>query len=163
MRLVEVKEGTTTIATFEHDGGGRRTEKVAAGLTHRTYDAEDFVEERISGSSSDTIRYCHGAGIDEPLARKKSSAVVTYYLADHLGSIAQETKCERVGDPESRVRRVGRTSAGCLVFRFRVYSSRVISWGVRNERMPRLSFPNNHSACAVDLGDGAIGRFGATE
>lgn len=37
------------------------------------YDAEDIVEERISGISSDTIRYHHGVGIDEPLARGLSS------------------------------------------------------------------------------------------
>jgi RHS repeat-associated protein len=87
-----VKEGSTTIATFEYDGFGRRTEKVAAGGTHQyIYDAEDIVEERISGSTTDTIRYYHGAGIDEPLARQNSSSVVTYYLADHLGSIVQET------------------------------------------------------------------------
>ena len=104
--LVEVKEGTTTIATFEYDGAGRRTEKVTAGLTHQyIYDSEDIVEERISGSSSDTIRYYHGAGIDEPLARKNSSEVVTYYLADHLGSIVQESSAagavtlEREYDP----------------------------------------------------------------
>jgi RHS repeat-associated protein len=91
-QLVEVKEGSTTIATFEYDGDGQRTEKVAAGLTHRyIYDGEDIVEERISGSSSDTIRYYQGAGIDVPLARKNSSDVVAYYLADHLGSIVQET------------------------------------------------------------------------
>jgi RHS repeat-associated protein len=96
-QLVEVKEGTTTIATFEYDGAGRRTEKVAAGLTHQyIYDAEDIVEERITGSSTDTIRYYHGAGIDEPLARKNSSDVVTYYLADHLGSIVQETNASGV-------------------------------------------------------------------
>jgi len=91
-QLVEVKEGTTTLATFEYDGGGRRTEKVAAGLTHQyIYDAEDIVEERITGSSSDTIRYHHGVGIDEPLARTNGSSVTTYYLADHLGSVVQET------------------------------------------------------------------------
>jgi RHS repeat-associated protein len=91
-QLVEVKEGSTTIATFEYDGGGRRTEKVAAGATHQyIFDAEDIVEERISGSISDVIRYYHGVGIDEPLARKNSSDVVTYYLADHLGSIVQES------------------------------------------------------------------------
>lgn len=87
-----MKEGSTTIATFEYDGEGRRTEKIAAGLTHTyIYDVEDIVEERITGSSSDTIRYYHGAGIDEPLARKNSGDVVTYYLADHLGSVVQET------------------------------------------------------------------------
>ena len=91
-QLVEVKEGTTTIATFEYDGKGRRTEKMAAGFTHAyVYDAEDIVEERITGSSSDTIRYYHGMGIDELLARKNSSDVVTYYIADHLGSIVQES------------------------------------------------------------------------
>jgi RHS repeat-associated protein len=105
-QLVEVKEGSTTIATFEYDGVGRRTEKLAAGLTRTyIYDVEDIVEERISGSSSDTICYYHGAGVDEPLARKNSSDVVTYYLADHLGSVVQETNAsgtvaiEREYDP----------------------------------------------------------------
>jgi len=94
-QLVEVKAGTTTIATFEYDGSGRRTEKVASGVTHTyVYDAEDIVEERLSGSTTDTIRYYHGAGIDEPLARKNSADVVTYYLADHLGSIVQETEVD---------------------------------------------------------------------
>ena len=105
-QLVEVKEGSTTIATFEYDGGRRRTEKAAGGLTHQyIYDAEDIVEERITGSSSDTIRYHHGVEIDEPLARTNGSSVTTYYLADHLGSIVQETNAsgavtlEREYDP----------------------------------------------------------------
>jgi RHS repeat-associated protein len=105
-QLVQVKEGTTTIATFEYDGKRRRTKKTAAGAAHvYIYDAEDTVEERISGSNSDTIRYYHGAGIDQPLARKNSSEVVAYYLADHLGSIVQETNAsgavtlEREYDP----------------------------------------------------------------
>jgi YD repeat-containing protein len=117
-QLVEVKEATTTIATFEYDGEGRRTEKVAAGLTHQyIYDAEDIVEERISGSTSDTIRYYHGAGIDEPLARKNSSDVVAYYLADHLGGIVQETNAsgavtlEREYDPWG-VATAGATTSG---------------------------------------------------
>jgi RHS repeat-associated protein len=91
-QLVEVKQGTTTLATFEYDGGGRRTEKVAAGDTHvYVYDAEDILEERISGTNADAMRFYHGVGIDEPLARKNGSAVVTYYLADHLGSVVEET------------------------------------------------------------------------
>lgn len=91
-QLVEVKEGTTTLATFEYDGAGRRTEKTAGGVTRQyIYELEDIIEERISGSSSDTIRYYHGAGIDEPLARTNGSDVVSYYLSDHLGSIVQET------------------------------------------------------------------------
>ena len=105
-QLVEVKEGSTIIATFDYDGEGRRTEKAAGGITHQyVYDAEDIVEERMSGSSSDTIRYYHGGGIDEPLARKNGSNVVTYNLSDHLGSVVQETSAsgavslEREYDP----------------------------------------------------------------
>ncbi len=56
-QLVEAKERSTTVATFEYGGAGRRTEKVAAGLTHQyLYDAEDIVEKRISGL--DLIRSC---------------------------------------------------------------------------------------------------------
>ena len=105
-QLVEVKEGTTTLATVEYDGDGQRTEKAAGGITHTyIYDDEDIIEERMTGSSSNTIRYYHGDGIDEPLARRNSSNVVTYYLADHLGSIVQETNAsgsvslEREFDP----------------------------------------------------------------
>jgi YD repeat-containing protein len=91
-QLVEVKQGTTTLAAFTYDGGGRRVVKSAAGVTHTyIYDAEDIVEERLSGNGSGSIRYFHGPGIDEPLARKTSTDVVTYYLADYLGSIVQET------------------------------------------------------------------------
>ena len=91
-QLVEVKQGATTLATFEYDGVGRRTEKVAAGDTHvYVYDSEDILEERVSGTNTDTVRFYHGVGIDEPLARKNDSAVISYYLSDHLGSIVQET------------------------------------------------------------------------
>jgi len=140
-QLVEVKEGSTTVATFEYDGFGRRTEKVAAGVTRAfVYDGQDIVEERISGTSSDTIRYYHGAAIDEPLARKNSADDVTYYLADHLGSIVQETNAsgavtlEREYDPWGVATQGASTSGyaftgrewdaeiGLYYFRLRFYS-----------------------------------------
>lgn len=140
-QLVEVKEGTTTVAAFEYDGAGRRTEKIAGGLTRVfVYDAEDIIEERISGSTTDTIRYYHGDGIDEPLARKNSSDVVRYYLADHLGSIVQESSAagaitlEREYDPWGVLSQRASTSgygftgrewdaeAGIAFFRARYYS-----------------------------------------
>jgi RHS repeat-associated protein len=142
-QLVEVKEGSTSIATFAYDGDGRRTQKVAAGLTHAyVYDAEDIIEERITGTSTDTVRYYHGAGIDEPLARKNSSDVVTYYLADHLGSIVQESNAagavtlEREFDPWGVAIQGGSTSGyaftgrewdaeiGLYYYRARYYSAK---------------------------------------
>jgi RHS repeat-associated protein len=146
-QLVEVREGSTTIATFEYDGDGRRTEKVAGGVTHTyIYDAEDIVEERLTGSTTATIRYYHDAGIDQPLARKDSSDVVTYYLADHLGSIVQETNAtgavtlEREYDPWGVAVQGGSTSGyaftgrewdaetGLSFYRARYYSPQSGRW-----------------------------------
>ena len=89
-RLVSVKEGPTTLASFVYDGQGRRAQKVSGGVTHTyIYDGEDILEERLS--SGPVYRYVHGPGIDQPLVRVNSGSVQAYYLADHLGSIVQET------------------------------------------------------------------------
>jgi RHS repeat-associated protein len=89
-RLVAVKQGGSTLASFVYDGLGRRVQKVAAGVTRTyLYDGEDIVEERLS--SGGTVKYVHGLGIDEPLAHQDGSGAVSYYLADHLGSIVQTT------------------------------------------------------------------------
>jgi RHS repeat-associated protein len=52
------------------------------------YDGEDILEERLSTGA--TIRYVHGPGIDQPLARVEAGTA-SYYLVDHLGSIVQTT------------------------------------------------------------------------
>jgi RHS repeat-associated protein len=58
-------------------------------VTHTyVYDAEDIVEERLS--TGDTIRYVHGPGIDQVLARTTNGTTPVYYLTDHLGSVVQE-------------------------------------------------------------------------
>jgi RHS repeat-associated protein len=89
-RLVKVKEGMTELASFVYDGQGRRAQKTAGGITRTyIYDGEDILEERLS--SGPVYRYVHGPGIDQPFARVSGGAVVAYYLADHLGSIVQET------------------------------------------------------------------------
>lgn len=76
------------VARFTYDGFGRRVEKVAGGVTRTyIYDGEDLVEERAGGT---TTRIVHGPGIDQPLAAVTGTTPM-YYLADHLGSIAQHT------------------------------------------------------------------------
>ena len=60
-RLVTVKQGSTTIASFAYDALGRRVQKVAGGVTHTyIYDGAQAIEERLSGASAGTIRYFHG-------------------------------------------------------------------------------------------------------
>lgn len=69
-QLVEVKQSTTTLATFEYDGGGRRTEKTASGSTHvYTYDVEpyrvywegSFVEDGAHGKKESVLPRIPGA------------------------------------------------------------------------------------------------------
>lgn len=72
-----------------YDGFGRRQQKIAGGVTH-TYvsDRASLIEERVS--TGQTLRYVEGPAIDQHLARQDGTTV-TYYVADHLGSVVQET------------------------------------------------------------------------
>ncbi len=89
-RLAAVKQGATTLASFVYDGRGRRAQKTAAGVTHTyLYDQDNIVEERASsGQIYDIVQ---GPAIDRPLAQRDQTGVVSYYLADHLGSVVQMT------------------------------------------------------------------------
>jgi RHS repeat-associated protein len=88
-RLVRVLQGATELARFVYDGDGRRTQKIANGVTRTyVYDGEDIIEERVAPGQ--TIRHVLGLAIDQHLA-SHDGANVSYYLTDHLGSAAQVT------------------------------------------------------------------------
>jgi RHS repeat-associated protein len=89
-RLVEVKQGATTLASFAYNAGGIRTSKTAGGVT-TTYvlEGNSVVEERPS--TGGTIKHLHGPGIDDVLATIDAAGVGSYYVRDHLGSIRQRT------------------------------------------------------------------------
>jgi RHS repeat-associated protein len=88
-RLVRVLDDGIEIARFAYDGGGRRVQKITGGTTRSyVYAGLDILEER---TSSGTVRTVHGPGIDQPLASVDSGGTVSYYLADHLGSVVQQT------------------------------------------------------------------------
>jgi RHS repeat-associated protein len=89
-RLVAVLQGAATIASFAYDGKGRRTQKTAGAVTHLyVYEGPNIIEERIG--STQTLDYVQGPDVDQVLAQRDQSATVSYYLADHLGSIVQTT------------------------------------------------------------------------
>jgi RHS repeat-associated protein len=88
-RLEAVKQGGNTLASFTYDGHGRRATKTAGGITSSfVYDGPQFLEERPGAGTAK--RYVYGFGIDRPLAQAVGG-VTSYFLADHLGSIAQVT------------------------------------------------------------------------
>ena len=89
-RLAAVKQGSTTLASFAYDGLGRRAQKVAGGVTITyVHDGDGVIEERFS--SGPTLRYVRGPGIDQHWAMRDGGGTVTYFLADHLGSVVQTT------------------------------------------------------------------------
>jgi RHS repeat-associated protein len=62
---------------------------VVSGTTFNASMRLCTIEERLSNGQ--TLDYVQGASIDQPLAQRDQASVATYYLADHLGSIAQQT------------------------------------------------------------------------
>jgi RHS repeat-associated protein len=88
-RLVAVKQGGSTLASFTYDGNGRRATKTAGGTTTTyVYDGAQFLEERPSAGA--TKRHVYGPGIDQPLAQVQGGTT-TYSVADHLGSVVRAT------------------------------------------------------------------------
>jgi RHS repeat-associated protein len=77
------------VARFSYDPKGRRVEKVASGVTTSyLYAGEDILRE-VRGTT--TLKYVHGRGFDEPLAREDSAGALTYFHTDGLGSIVKLT------------------------------------------------------------------------
>lgn len=89
-RLTAVKQGAVTLAGFVYDGLGRRVQKIAGGVTTTyVHDGDGVIEERLS--TGGTLRYIRGPGIDQHWAMRDGNGTVTYFLADHLGSVVQTT------------------------------------------------------------------------
>jgi RHS repeat-associated protein len=86
-RLVEVKEGTTTIAVYSYDGYGRRVKKVTGGvITYYHYDADGKLIAEIAVDGTPLRDYIY---LDsEPVAMKiyGAQAGIYYFLNDHLGT-----------------------------------------------------------------------------
>jgi RHS repeat-associated protein len=87
-RLVTVKEGANTIASYAYNAGGFRTSKTVGGAT-TTYLLEDarVVEER-SGAGGAT-KHFYGPGIDDVLGMQDGSGAVSFLTRDHLGSVRE--------------------------------------------------------------------------
>jgi RHS repeat-associated protein len=94
-RLIAVRQGGNTLASFTYDGSGRRASKTAGGVTTSyIYEGAQYLEERPSAGA--TKRHVYGPGIDEALAQTVGG-VISYLTADHLGSVVRTT--DAVGTP----------------------------------------------------------------
>jgi len=95
-RLIEVKSGETTVASYEYDYFGRRISKTVSGnKTVFVYDGNEVVCEYNDDVTPDLLqKYVHGPGIDEIVRRidyTGQSARNYYYFHDGLGSVVAVT------------------------------------------------------------------------
>ena len=95
-RLVTVTNTSTgTSGTYAYDDQGRRVSKITGAIAaNYLYDGPDIVGEYDSTWVSPTVRYMHGAGVDDPLLRTTitdTTLSTQYYHSDGLGSIVAST------------------------------------------------------------------------
>ncbi len=104
IKITTAKEDETKTVTFKYDVFGRRIEKrveeieegkVESKAYNYIYDNEDIILEYLTKiddgkARTETTRYIHDLGIDEPLAVEKKDETY-YYHADGLGSIVALT------------------------------------------------------------------------
>ena len=87
-RLVAVKEGATTVASFTYNHRGLRTSQTVAGVTTSyVLEDDDIVEERLS--TGGVTKHFHGPGFDNVLAMQDGVGGITYLTRDHLGSVRE--------------------------------------------------------------------------
>jgi RHS repeat-associated protein len=87
-RLVAVKEGATTVASYTYNSGGIRVSKtVGAVTTEYVLDGSNVVEERQGPS---VTKHFQGPGNDNVLGMEEGGGAVTYLARDHLGSIREQ-------------------------------------------------------------------------
>ncbi|MBB3226231.1 RHS repeat-associated protein [Luteibacter sp. Sphag1AF] len=83
-RLLQVTQGTQTLATFTYDPFGRRVSKTTDGIkTIYLYDGLNSVMETKPGM---TTTFLNGLGVDERIARTDGQST-SYFMTDALGSV----------------------------------------------------------------------------
>ena len=93
-RLVQVKAGTTSLATFAYNGDGIRTLKIASGVT-TNYVIDDLSVLQERKSSGEVLSYMQAPWIDAAYGVQDASGA-SYFVRDHLGSIRQKTDASGV-------------------------------------------------------------------
>jgi RHS repeat-associated protein len=113
LQVIKQEEGEAVTVTFRYDPFGKRIEKKVEETEHGkseikvytyVYDNEDILLEYLTKSEgresrTETTRYLHGPGVDEPLEIEQKGRTY-FYHADALGSVSTLTD-ERQKDVQS--------------------------------------------------------------
>jgi RHS repeat-associated protein len=89
-KLLEVRSGATTVARFQYDYAGRRTQKVGAdGAVQYVHDGTAVLEELDATTGGVRAKYEWGS--DRLISLFRTSEVRRYYSFDGLGSVTNLT------------------------------------------------------------------------
>jgi RHS repeat-associated protein len=85
-RLVEVKDGGTTVATYAYDGLNRRTKKVTGSTTRHYYysDRWQILEERVNTSTSADRQFVWGLRYIDDLVLRERGSERLYVIQDYF-------------------------------------------------------------------------------
>ncbi|HET6978762.1 MAG TPA: RHS repeat-associated core domain-containing protein [Pyrinomonadaceae bacterium] len=98
---------------YGYDALGRRASRSTGGTTTNfLYDGGDVV--RDSDSSSNTIDYLNGPGVDNKLRQSSAGAGTFYFLQDHLGSTRALTNGSGAVVEQSQYEAYGHSSGSAL-------------------------------------------------
>ena len=91
-RLTQVTKPSGPTVNYKYDGLGRRTQRTTSGGANEryVYDGADALID-LNADWSVATTYFNGPGIDNHLRQTSSTAGVSYFLADHLGSTSALT------------------------------------------------------------------------
>jgi len=92
-RLIEVKQGTTIIASYQHDPFGRRISKTVSGVTTYFYYTDEGLTAEADSAGAGAITQSYGYAPNStwgtnPLYTSANGSY-HYYLNDHLGTPQQ--------------------------------------------------------------------------
>ena len=85
-RLVEVRDGSTVVATYAYDGLNRRTKKVMGSDTRHFYytDKWQIIEERVNASTSADRQFVWGIRYTDDLVLRDKGTERLYVIQDYF-------------------------------------------------------------------------------
>jgi len=109
-QLVQIKQGTTVVASYAYDGTGRRISKQVGTSSPTTYlyDGVNIAQEMSGGTVNPILL---GLGVDERFARSDSGAR-NYFLTNNLGSTVALTSAAGILLQQYQYDSYGNTSGG---------------------------------------------------
>ena len=87
-RLVAVREGTATVASYSYNASGlRKSRTVQGAATTYILDGLNAVEQRLS--TGGVTKHLYGPGVGNVLAMQDGAGTAVYLSHDHLGSVRE--------------------------------------------------------------------------